>query len=58
MSNIKRFLWEQENEPSLTDLQEYELYCLYEELSQKFRTKTKEELLDFFRPLMEGDENE
>lgn len=51
MSNIKNFLYEEENEPSLTDMEEYELYVLYSRLSENL--KTKEEILDFFQPLIE-----
>ena len=56
MSNIKHYLWEEEygdepNSSGLTDMEEYELFCLYSKL--KDNMKTKEEVMDFFSPLWE-----
>lgn len=47
MGLVKQKLWEDENEPSLTDLEEYELYCLFSKMNEKGIN------LDFFEPLME-----
>ena len=47
MSLIKTFLYEiEENQPSLTELEEYELYCLYETLKEKGVNT------EYFEPLM------
>ncbi len=51
MSLIKTFLYEieEENQPSITELEKYELYCLYQTLKEKgvnteyFETLMKEE---------------
>ncbi len=47
MGLVKQKLWEEENEPSLTDLEEYELYVLYSNLKEKGID------LSFFEPLKE-----
>lgn len=51
MSSIKHYLWEEQNSSGLTDMEEYELYCLYSKLQQNL--KTSEEVEDYFRPLWE-----
>lgn len=56
MSNIKRHLWEEvygeePNSSGLTDMEEYELFCLYSKLKENM--KTEEEVMDFFKPLWE-----
>lgn len=54
MSNIKQWIWEEENSPSVEDMEEYELYCLYHNLKQRYDNT---DVLEFFIPLME-DNNE
>lgn len=56
MSSIKNwyydeFIYEETNPSGLTDMEEYELYCLYKKLSDNL--KTKEEVMEYFRPLWE-----
>lgn len=56
MSSIKNYYYEEfygdePNSSGLTDMEEYELFCLYKKLSENM--KTPEEIEDFFRPLWE-----
>ena len=54
MSSIKNYYYEEfidNNSSGLTDMEEYELYCLYSKLQQNM--KTKEEVMEFFEPLWE-----
>jgi len=58
MSSIKHYLWEEmygdeTNPPTLTDMEEYELYCLYSKLKENL--KTKEEVMEYFSPLWEDE---
>lgn len=57
MCSMKNFLYEKEVSYEESGLEEYELYILYKNLSEKYESKTKEELLEYFTPLMnEGEE--
>jgi hypothetical protein len=49
MSNIKKYLWEEENNPSSKDMEEYQLYCYYLDMKEKYGNNT----LEYFQPLME-----
>ena len=54
MSSIKNYYYEEFIEPNssgLTDMEEYELYCLYKKLSDNL--KTRDEVEKYFRPLWE-----
>jgi len=55
MSSIKNYYYEEfidnNNSSGLTDMEEYELYCLYSKLKENM--KTKEEVMEFFQPLWE-----
>lgn len=53
MSMIKNFLYEEEVSYEESGLEEYELYLLYQKLYEKYESKTKEEVLEYFTPLME-----
>jgi len=50
---IKNFLYEEEVSYEESGLEEYELYLLYQKLYEKYESKTKEEVLEYFTPLME-----
>lgn len=53
MSSIKNYYYEEFIQPEYEDtgLEEYELYCIFKRLSENL--KTKEEVLEFFKPLIE-----
>ena len=56
MSSIKNYYYEEFIEPNsseLTDMEEYELYCLYKKLSDNL--KTPEEVEEYFKPLWENE---
>jgi len=51
MSAIKHWLWEEEERQPLTNMEQYELYCLYKKAKENL--KTEEEVLEYFRELWE-----
>ena len=56
MSNIKRFLSHIEEENRKSSMEEYEYFHnLYKKLYEKYST---EEVLEYFTPLMEGENDE
>jgi hypothetical protein len=59
MSSIKNWYYQEfiepeENPTGLTDMEEYELYVLFQKLKENM--KSKEEIMDFFQPLWEEGE--
>ena len=54
MSGIKTFLYEEEVSYEDSGMEEYELYLIFKKLQENM--KTKEELMEFFKPLMEEGE--
>ena len=51
MSEIKKFLYEEEVSYEDSGMEEYELYLLYRNL--KDNLKTEEEVMEYFQPLWE-----
>lgn len=51
MSGIKQHLYKEEVSYEDSGMEEYELYLIFKKLQENM--KTKEELMEFFSPLME-----
>ena len=51
MSMIKKEYWEEYLSPSSEDMEEYELYCYYQDMKKKWLEGNNP--LEFFQPLME-----
>jgi len=58
MSSIKNYYHREfvgdTNPSGLSDVEEYELYCLYSKLKENL--KTEEEVMEFFAPLWKEEE--
>ncbi len=56
MSFIKNFLYEEEVSYEESGMEEYEIYLIFQKLKENM--KTKEEILEYFQPLMEEEGGE
>ena len=46
MSIIKQHIWEEDNAPSATDMEEYMLYCYYTDMVERYNTTAPMEFLE------------
>ena len=46
MSLVKQYLWAEDNAPSATDMEEYELYCYYVDMVERYNTTAPMEFIE------------